>query len=624
MSLTNGALAKICQGEEVADPLLQVLGHKAIAGSGQERFRLLLSDGVYTNSFSMLATQLNHLVHDNQLSQYSIVKVKKFICNQMGAQGGAGKKVVIILDVEVVTPGAEVGAKIGNPVQIGSDGVIPNVNNQNTNPNIGAGAPAPKRPASTPLGGATENKLPTRSSVLQPRQSVGGASGILTTPIASITPYQNKWTIKARVTSKGEIRTWNKASGSGKLFSMDLMDESGEIRLTAFKEQCDKFYDLTVVGKVYYISNCSVKAANKQYSRLNNDYELTFKDNGTMDIAEEGADDVPSMTYNFARIGDLTADAKDQIIDVLGVCKTYGDAVNFVSRAGKEMTKREITIVDKSATEVALTLWGSTASNFEGSGNPIVAVKNVKVSDFNGVSLSGGELMINPDMDLAHELKGWWDNEGCNVTTSSITVQGMRSGGGDGGASKTLGEVKQEGLGNDSDRGEYYSVAAMITFFQKDKALYKACGKEIDGRQCNKKVVEMGDNSYRCEKCAEEKPNFTWRIMLQLNMADSTDNTWASAFQDTAEKILGVDANQLGSIFETDEERYTSVFSEATFKEYNFRMRVKADTYNDETRLKHTVVDVSEIGWAEQCKKLIAEIEASGGQIPDKISKMTY
>ena len=46
-------------------------------------------------------------------------------------------------------------------------------------------------------------------------------------------PRQNKWTIKARVTSKGDIRTWNKSTGSGKLFSFDLMDDSGEIRVCA-------------------------------------------------------------------------------------------------------------------------------------------------------------------------------------------------------------------------------------------------------------------------------------------------------------------------------------------------------------------------------------------------------
>ena len=35
--LTTGALSKICQGQEITDPVLQVLGHKPILGSGQER-----------------------------------------------------------------------------------------------------------------------------------------------------------------------------------------------------------------------------------------------------------------------------------------------------------------------------------------------------------------------------------------------------------------------------------------------------------------------------------------------------------------------------------------------------------------------------------------------------------
>ena len=30
-----------------------------------------------------------------------------------------------------------------------------------------------------------------------------------------------------RITSKTDVKTWNKSSGSGKLFSMDLMDDTG-------------------------------------------------------------------------------------------------------------------------------------------------------------------------------------------------------------------------------------------------------------------------------------------------------------------------------------------------------------------------------------------------------------
>jgi replication factor A1 len=71
--------------------------------------------------------------------------------------------------------------------------------------------------------------------------------GVRTHPIIGLTPYQNKWVIKARVTSKSAVRTWSNARGEGKLFSMDLTDESGEIRATAFKDQCDKFYDMIEV-----------------------------------------------------------------------------------------------------------------------------------------------------------------------------------------------------------------------------------------------------------------------------------------------------------------------------------------------------------------------------------------
>ena len=97
-------------------------------------------------------------------------------------------------------------------------------------------------------------------------------------PIEAISPYSNKWTIKARCTSKSNIKTWHNKNGEGKLFSVNLLDDSGEIRATGFQEQCDMLYDLFQEGGVYYISSpCRVQIAKKQFSNLNNDYELTFE-----------------------------------------------------------------------------------------------------------------------------------------------------------------------------------------------------------------------------------------------------------------------------------------------------------------------------------------------------------
>lgn len=56
---------------------------------------------------------------------------------------------------------------------------------------------------------------------------------------------------------KSAIRTWSNARGEGKLFSMDLCDESGEIRATAFKEQVDKFYDYIEVLNSVEVSQSS-------------------------------------------------------------------------------------------------------------------------------------------------------------------------------------------------------------------------------------------------------------------------------------------------------------------------------------------------------------------------------
>jgi replication factor A1 len=97
-------------------------------------------------------------------------------------------------------------------------------------------------------------------------------------PIEALSPYAHKWTIKARCTSKSDIKTWHNKNGEGKLFSVNFLDDSGEIRATGFNDQCDALFDLFQEGCVYYISSpCRVQLAKRQFSNVNNDYELTFE-----------------------------------------------------------------------------------------------------------------------------------------------------------------------------------------------------------------------------------------------------------------------------------------------------------------------------------------------------------
>ena len=72
------------------------------------------------------------------------------------------------------------------------------------------------------------------------QQPQAGAPGAIPTsfhPIASLHPYHTRWTIKARVTAKGERRTWQNDKGNGSLFSVDLLDaHGGQIKATMFSQ----------------------------------------------------------------------------------------------------------------------------------------------------------------------------------------------------------------------------------------------------------------------------------------------------------------------------------------------------------------------------------------------------
>ena len=78
---------------------------------------------------------------------------------------------------------------------------------------------------------------------------------------------------------------------------------------------------------------------------------------------------------------------------------------------------------------------------------------------------------------------------------------------------------------------------------------------------------------YRCEKCSSNSPTFNWRLILNMSMADCTDNQWINCFQETAESMLGMSSEDLGNLFVNDRAQYDSVFSAATFKRWIIRVR---------------------------------------------------
>jgi len=622
MELTSGVINEIlCTPDPEnlpANPVVQVLGVKklpASGGSNQERYRLVLSDGVHYYTSAMLGTQLNDKVGDDLIEVKSVIRITRYTCNVIQET----RRIIIILDLEIVAKASDMSGKIGEPQQMSDlvanhanlrSGVktetkpAPNSNNQplrSNNPTTTANRPSPY---------ASNHQSNAPTTPVQQKTYGGGAAaspgGKNIFPIVSLTPYQNRWTIRARITSKSNIRTWSNSRGEGKLFSVDLVDESGEIRATGFNDIVDKYYDMLEQGKVYYFTKGSLKTANKKFTSLKNDYEMSLNSDTIIEPCMEECD-LPTVQYEFRPIKDIEQVNKDSVIDIIGVVKLAGDVTQITTKAtNKQVSKRDITLVDQSKATIRATLWGQDAEKFDEYANrfPVLAIKGAKVSDFGGRSLSipsSSNFIVNPDIPEAHTLRGWYDNGGADEQTSSLSGQGM--GDSVGGTYKTIAQIKEENLGA-GEKADFFNVRASLVFMKKENCLYQAC----PSAECNKKVNEE-NGQYRCEKCDRTYPDFKYRLMLQSNIADHTGNQWITSFQDSAEVILGCKSDKLGRLREESENEFDKLFSDASFTPFILKVRAKHETYQDESKLKCVTVAATPVDYKRECTRLIGEIK---------------
>lgn len=221
-----------------------------------------------------------------------------------------------------------------------------------------------------------------------------------------------------------------------------------------------------------------------------------------------------------------------------------------LSNANLQIQKRELTIVDKTNFSVRITLWGKQAEDYNIEDCPVIAFKGVKVGDFGGRSLSmysSSTMSVNPDIDEAHVLRGWWDAFGSETTfqshTSSYTSAG-NAGAFDRASIRNLNEVKTSGVGTHDGGAENFCSRATIMHVKSDNVSYPACPKE----GCNKKVTEMGGQGWRCEKCDQTYPKPEYRYILSMAVADWSGQAWLQGFNEAGLAVFGKTADELQEI----------------------------------------------------------------------------
>ncbi|EGW33590.1 uncharacterized protein SPAPADRAFT_135958 [Spathaspora passalidarum NRRL Y-27907] len=617
--LTTNALKDIFSTtakDTVKTPLiLQVTNIKHVEG-GSRSFRVLLFDGVFSGQ-GLVEESCGTYLKNNGFARYQYIQVNDFstVITQ--------RHIIILKNVEILGQGEKTENQAKqieayykeHPEE---DFLALQKAKGETYPN----ADVAKTRSESPFTPQTTTSTPAPPAPKPaPPVSASGAP-IRITPIETISPYQNNWTIKARVSYKGDLRTWSNAKGTGQLFSVNFLDESDEIKATAFNETAERAYNLLEEGKVYYISKARVAAAKKKFNHLTHPYEITMEKDTEITECFDNTN-VPKLHFNFVKLNKIQDLESNAIVDVIGALKIVNEPFKITAKStGKEFDRRNITIVDETGFAIEMGLWNNTAVEFNIEQGSIIAFKGCKVQDYNGRSLTltqQGSVIPNPESPEAYQLKGWYDNQGINESFKSLKVESSGASSNQIENRKSIAQAQDENLGK-GEKPDYFTVKATISYTKPDTFAYPACPNVVasnagsqqarPSQPCNRKLVEQPtDGTWRCERCDINYPEPTYRYIYNCSILDETGQIWVTLFDNEARKLFGIDAGELTKIKEEDQDEFTRRIEDISFKEYQFRLRARQDTYNDQLRVRYQAVGIDFIDYSTEAEYLCKQLD---------------
>jgi replication factor A1 len=498
-----------------------------------------------------LQPSLTPLVENNTIELNSIIRLTKYSTNTI-----KNHRLLMIGEIGTEDVVKNVTGRIGTPANIDTDTGIAAVNESAPQPlqsaPVAQSAPVSAHAPVQPAQMLAQPQQKPHQPHQQQQQSKPQLPGNIQ-PISTLTPYKDRNEIRARVTVKSDIKKWTNERGEGRLFSVTLLDHSGEIRLTCFNEVADKYFDLLQEGKVYDVSNFQVKISKRQYGNVQNDYEISADSHTAIaPVLDAVNDDIPSIHYTFVKIAKVAESKKDDVLDVIGVVKECGELQQITAKTTqKQLTKRDITLLDTSNASIRVTFWGKLAEDFteaQAASCPVLAIKGARVNEYQGkmLSVSGSsQLSVNPDLPESHELRGWFDANAAQISSANVTnvsVAARLDAYQREDDRKFLSQIKDENLGF-SEKPDYFSVIASVSYIRAENATisYMACPTE----GCNKKVIEEGPNQFRCERCQKVFDRCDHRYVMTLQISDSTGAAWVQAFNDSGVQILSKTAEEM-------------------------------------------------------------------------------
>lgn len=394
------------------------------------------------------------------------------------------------------------------------------------------------------------------------------------------------------------------------------MDAScSEIRITSFNQEVDNFFKIILMNNVYEISKGRVKEETYKRGRITSDYSITTTRDTLIKMVDEK--DFIQRNYNLKKISELKQVEANSVVDVIAIVYNLSELIEFTSQKMQKLfKKRTLILIDESMNTVECTIWNKTAELTTPENlikGEVVFLPDAKVSHYGGISLSTNILCTNnqlPTLNRVEELKTWVASKGIKGEIKELTVRDQRNIS----LERMSWEISEErNVGRnpkniDSYKGcwfEIQGIIAHISHSKEERKPYYLAAPE-GSISAGKKVIEQ-EGQWLCEKDGQLYSTYEPRYIYNFRICDHTNGNFVTCFNETAKKLLGKDASELEkmSYNEKDDKIWNSIVQLPLFKIYNFKLRAREDTYNDQSRIKFDCQSFEEIDYKKESRRLL-------------------
>ncbi|GFE53136.1 replication factor A-related protein, putative [Babesia ovis] len=430
-------------------------------------------------------------------------------------------------------------------------------------------------------------------------------------PIKNLTTYTTNWTIKARVLDKSPLRT---IKGDNHIMHVDVVDKHGDsIRIKFWGKSATKWYEVLQKGNVYTFSKGNVELSNKRFNTTPHNYEITCHQDSIIEAVEDDVDIKMQRDHKLLTLRDIKSmpQVTQAPVDLLCILNAVQPVTNIVTKTGRELSKRTVSIVDDTGYEMDFVLWGEHAKMDEieqMEGKAILATR-VGIREWQGTrncqSTGSSEIKLATQENIKEpakltQLETWFESAKANNETFKSVKQQTQN-------TRDSYELVDVATLLTKTKGSFVIKAKLRKLFWKNKEgavrmWYQACP------MCSKKVIMDEDtNRYRCIACDDASVVPIPRYVFQCNFMDSTGKLNAHITAEIGDKLLGKTAKELEDMDAGTLKQFCDL--DATHKEYKISGYIKANMYNGETRYQFNVTRLDDVNYPAETAYMLEKMQ---------------